>query len=251
MSCKHYEAQLIEAVASAAPLGPALQAHLAACQSCRTQYAGEQALSAAIDSELSLAVNVAPNTSFLPRVLAAVEDAAMHDESLADRTARIWLAFWPQVAAVTAICVVAALAATQLRSPGRDAPSPIVVVAAPSRAPQPPMLQADAVSGARMPIARTKTSPPAPVESAQIAGDRSASDAAFQAEILVPPDERDALARFSGNLYRPPDGAAASAGPVTAASRAPQTPAEPIDVQPQPLEIAELKVDPLRPAEEK
>jgi hypothetical protein len=83
--------------------------------------------------------------------------------------------------------------------------------------------------------------------------ERSA-DEAFQAEILVPPDERDALASLIANLRRRQDDQVALAQPAIVPSSGPAESAslaQPADVPGQPLEIAELKVDPLRPAEEK
>jgi hypothetical protein len=262
MSCKHYKAQLMESAAAREPVRPALQAHLASCEVCRERYGGEQALFAAIDTELSLIANAEPTASFAPRMRDALQQ-----EPPFDNTARERIAWWPRAAALAAVCVVAAMVMFQFRTIRRGAwPTSMPVVStndatrhrqssapthtAPNAAtPNVATSNVASASVAVRSVARAVRQAPRSV------AERSAEDEAFQAEMLVPLDERDALARFIANLQRRQDDQVALSQPVivpsSGAASQSATLTQPAEVLAQPLEIAELKVDPLRPAEEK
>jgi hypothetical protein len=261
MSCKHYEAQLIEAgTGREATVRPALQAHLAACADCRSRYVAEQVLFASIDRELSLIANAEPSASFAPRMRAALQQARW-----SDNTARKWFAWWPQAAAITAVCVVAAVVMLQFRAIRRTAWPTAMSVVGPNDATPTPQSSAPTRAAPRAAtpnIGTSNVASPSVAASRVARTDRLAprtvaersADEAFQAEILVPPDERDALASLIANLRRRQDDQVALAQPaIVPSSGAAESAslAQPADVPGQPLEIAELKVDPLRPAEEK
>jgi len=268
MSCKHYEAQLIEAAAAREAVRPALQAHLAACRVCRERYAGEQALFAAIDAELSVIADAEPTAAFVPRMRAVLQQ-----ERSCDKTTRKWFAWWPQAAAVAAVCVVAAVVIPQLRVARRNTSGTAITAAVPHTVAQ--LSQSSAFAPGTTPNAERRNLPisdlatshvvsrsvaggsgvRAPSVPTRLVAERSAADEAFAAEILVPPDERDALARLVESLRSRQDSQVALAQPAIVPSSGAATQnaslAQPADVLEQSLEIAELKVEPLRPAEEK
>jgi hypothetical protein len=85
MPCEHYKDALIEAAASGLDLADApgsspelhtLRLHLESCASCRTAFAQEQSLFAAIDTGLRAAANPEVPASLLPRVRVALEQEA-------------------------------------------------------------------------------------------------------------------------------------------------------------------------------
>jgi len=77
MPCEHYKDAVIEAAASGAAPSGELRAHLAACASCRVAFDEEQSLFAAIDSGLQAAANAEVPPSLVPRVRAALDEAAV------------------------------------------------------------------------------------------------------------------------------------------------------------------------------
>jgi hypothetical protein len=101
MPCEHYKDALIEA-AAAGPQGE-LRAHLDECASCRTAFAEEQSLFAAIDSGLHATVNAGVPVSLLPRVRARL------DEAVAPQSR--WVSDWLVLVSATAVVIVAFFAA--------------------------------------------------------------------------------------------------------------------------------------------
>jgi len=74
MFCKAYVQSLKDTAASGEMLSPALQQHLASCESCRTAFAEEQSLFSAIDSSLHAAANSEVPSTLIPRVRVATAE---------------------------------------------------------------------------------------------------------------------------------------------------------------------------------
>ncbi len=115
MPCENYKDALTEAAASGADPAnalasnakiAALRAHFESCASCRTAFAEEQALFISIDAGLHATANAEVPASLLPRVRAALGEAAT--------PRRGWSANWLALGAVAAT-VVAIFAAYSVR----------------------------------------------------------------------------------------------------------------------------------------
>ncbi len=98
MPCEHYKDALIEAAATGGVPRGELRAHLGACAFCRTAFAEEQSLVAAIDSGLRTTGNAEVPPSLLPRVRAALDEVAT--------SRRGWTANWLALGAVAALVAV-------------------------------------------------------------------------------------------------------------------------------------------------
>lgn len=231
-----------------------LQTHLVECASCREWQVSEQQLFGAIEGELSALANAETKPSFLPRVRAAIEA-----EGLVGGTARSWFVLWPVTAALVAIFLVIAVFQ---RSPSHSQGTPQVTASG---------LGSEA--GSTLNSARSEISGRGTSEGTSVGTSRGASDlrpkgrqlaigqdvpkphsasrltgndekpaaGLRKLEVLVPPDEREALARFVAELPQRRELAIALTTPV---KEVPST-----VVGSEPLQIAALKVAPLSPAE--
>ena len=99
MSCEHYKVALIKAAASETPLEGAIRDHVDACARCRSDFAGERALFAAIDTGMRRITNADVPRSFLPHLRASLlQDAAPRREPVP-----AWVAVVTSAALVFAI----------------------------------------------------------------------------------------------------------------------------------------------------
>jgi hypothetical protein len=181
MPCQHYKDALIEAAASGAEPQGELCAHLAGCADCRAAFEQEQSLFTSIDAGLYVAANAEVPASLLPGVHARL------DETVATQRRR----FQPWIFA--AASVVLAFAIFLLARPHPSRPD--------SQAKQSPQIQVS-----ELPMTNTDHQSSGPdmqivssnMNSSQTRGHSTLlrSVAASQPEVLVPPDEREALARF-------------------------------------------------------
>ena len=189
MPCEHYKDALIDVAASGgAPQGE-LRAHLEECASCRAAFDEEQSLFAAIDSGLHAAASAEVPPSLLPHVRAQL------DEVVVPRFR--WLQ--PLVfasAGVALVFVVFLMARTRHATPEEVAKQGSVVVPVP-----------------KSPVAKTnpKEISTEGTRIATVSGvhshvARNATDvhsvASGNLEVLVPPDERESLARFVAMLNK-------------------------------------------------
>ena len=222
MLCKHYKNALIEAAASNGQPQGELRAHLGACASCRTAFEQEQALFSSIDASLHVTANADVPASLLPRVRARL------DESVA--TQRCWL----QPVIFAAASVALTFAIFLLTRPLHPRPD--------SQANQAPQIPAshtsvtnagDQNSDPRTHIVSSK------VNNSQMLGHSTLLRpvASSQPEVLVPPDEREAFARFVAVLCEHREVALALVTP------APPTKNEPTSLEP--LQINGLEIKPL------
>ena len=185
MPCKQYKDALAESAACGSEPQGELRAHLAACADCRAAFGREQSLFASIDAGLQLTANAEVPASLFPRVRASLDEAAMSH--------RRWMQ--PLIFAAASVALVAI----------------VFLIARPHRAA--PDGQARQIPAIPAPVPRAtdthqKISPSGTLI-ASIGANHSHTvrnstlyrpAASSKPEVLVPPDERDALARFVATL---------------------------------------------------
>lgn len=238
MSCENYKTELRAAAAAGladAALAEHLAGHLDACVGCREWFASEQSLFSAIDAGVSRAVGQSPSAEFLPRVRAAIE---LEKSGRTLRVPNSWFTLWPISAAVAAACL-ALVFVGRFHSRSVVQPQPAVAVASSGGpvAPLPVSQPAVEAGGHR----------PAGVRHTVVKSERASAGWA-DAEVLVSSDEREALVHFVAGLPARREMAIALARP---APFQPSFQPAPDETAAGPLEIAELEVKPLIPAEEK
>ena len=186
MPCEHYKNALVEAASSGATPNGEMRAHLAECASCRDTFAEEQSLFSTIDSGLHDVANSEVPPSLLPRVRASLDEAP-------SRRFR-WVQPLVFASAGVALAFVVFLLARSRHAPGENAAKqrPIVPAAiAPATSKNPEVIStADGyiapAHGAHTFAARNSTVPH--------------SVASGDLEVLVPPDEREGLAKLVATL---------------------------------------------------
>src|SRR6266568_3321088 len=227
MPCEHYKDALIEAAASGATPSGELCAHLAACVSCSDAFGEEQSLFAAIDSGLH-AVNAEVPTSLVPRVRAGLNEAATPQLR------------WVQRLVFASVSVALAFVIFLAARPHRTGPENV--------AKQGPILVPTPVR------AGTNTNPEkVPAADIQIASARAHhsgampnstnlhSAASSKPEVLVPPDEREGLARLAATLSEHRD--------LAAAFLAQRAEKKDVLVTVDPLQIEDIEIKPLEGSE--
>jgi hypothetical protein len=234
MSCEHYKAVMVEA-ATAGEVAPRLRLHLEGCAECRAAFAREQSLFLAVHASLSQRMNVSPCPEFLPRMRSAVE---RENSRRSVRAAYVWLR-WLPLAGAAAVCLALLLAAKH------HSVTPA----------QPPSVRNGLAPEAAKMQVHPRGLPPVTESAVQaLAGPSKRpakrelpvhADSSVQApEILVPSDERVALAQFVAGLSARREVALALARPAPFEFALETTPGGP-------LEIPKLEVPPLLPVNEK
>jgi hypothetical protein len=181
MPCEHYKDALIEAAATGAVPQGELRAHLAACDSCRASFEQEQSLFTAIDCGLRTTANDEVPPSLLPRVRASLDEAVMSQRG------------WARPLIFASASVAFAFLLVLMARPHRTVP----VEQARQAPPLPASIKPSTGVRKEGPPARTEIASSIPHHS------QSAKHSAFfpaaassNPEVLVPPDEREAFARF-------------------------------------------------------
>ena len=222
MPCENYKDALIEAAATGFEPQGELRAHLGACASCRTAFEQEQALFSSIDASLHVTANADVPASLLPRVRARL------DETVAMQ--RRWL----QPVIFAAASVALTFAIFLLTRPLHPRPD--------SQAKQAPQTPASHTSVAN--AGNQNSGPSTQIVSSAVNNSHTRSHstllrpvASSQPEVLVPPDEREAFARFVAVLGERREVALALVTP------APPTKNEPTSLEP--LQINGLEIKPL------
>jgi hypothetical protein len=222
MPCKPYKDALIEAAASGAEPQGELRDHLGVCLDCHATFEQEQALFASIDAGLQVNANADVPVSLLPGVRARLDKAAAPQ--------RRW--FQPVIFAAASVALAFAIFLfVQPPQSKRD-----------YQAKQTPPIPAG-VTPATIALQQNSGSAPQIVSSnANKSQTRVHSTllrpvASSQPEVLVPPDEREAFARFVAVLGERREVAVALVTP------APQRKDEPASLEP--LQINGLEVKPL------
>ena len=222
MPCENYKDALIETAASDAHPQGDLRVHLDACASCRAAFEQEQALFSSIDAGLHVTANPEAPASLLPRIRARL------DETVAAQ--RRWL----QPVIFAAASVALTFAIFLLTRPLHPRPD--------SQAKQAPQIPASHTSVAN--AGDQNSGPSTQIVSSAVNNSHTRSHstllrpvASSQPEVLVPPDEREAFARFVAVLGEHREVAVALVTP------APQTKNEPASLEP--LQINGLEIKPL------
>ena len=230
MLCEHKKSALTEAAATG-QVPASLQAQLASCESCRTVFAEEQALFAAVDLGVRAAANAEISTSLVPRLRNAVDVQRVAAPSR--------LFAWSSLAAA---CAVAAVAIFLVRLP-HTSTSPVVTIPMPvASEPQSSAQSLQPVVSdprVRATVPATSRAAARPVVLQAKAGPKHFNEP----RVIVPPDEREAYQQFIAVLQRDEGIARALAAPQ---------PANPpnASMAAAPLEIANLKIKLMDPRDE-
>jgi|HubBroStandDraft_1064217.scaffolds.fasta_scaffold84016_2 hypothetical protein len=222
MPCENYREALTEAAATDSTPSRELRSHLDACASCRAALAEEQQLFAAIDTSVRAAANAELPPAFLPRVRASLESVSASE--------RRWTPFLIFAAASAAIVLTVFIAARP-----RHAISDMQArqnFSAPPRERPETRTRGEASGTPVVAVSSHSYRAEARRNSAQV---NSASST--QLEVLVPPEERDAFARFASSQQKRTG--------VVIAVVAPARDDKDTLLSVKPLEIAELEVTPL------
>jgi hypothetical protein len=222
MPCENYREALTEAAATDSAPSRELRSHLGACASCRAAFTAEQHLFAAIDAGLRARANTDVPPTFLPRVRASLERVSASQ--------RRWTPFLVFAAASAAI-VLMLFIATRPRHGVSDAQARQIFSAPPREKPE--TSARSEASGTRAIVASSHSRRAEPLRNSPPANSASSS----QFEVLVPPEEREALARF---ISLQPERTE-----VVIAVVAPVRDDKDTLLSVKPLEIAELAVTPL------
>jgi len=205
-----------------ARLSPALRSHLDACAPCRAAFVEETRLFAAIDTGLRTAANAEVPPSFFPGVR-----ASFPDDTASQRGWRPFLIF----AAAAVVMVLTVLVTARLPHTINDNRAEQLFSAPPREKPE-----ASTRGEARGTPAIVASS-----RSYRIQHQRSTAPASSPSsnamEVLVPPEEREAFARFIGSQPGP------SGVVIAVVAAATDNKDQRLSVEP--LEIAELEVKPI------
>ena len=223
MPCEHCKDALIEAAASGSQPQGHLRAQLDACASCRAAFEQEQSLFASIDVGLRATANAAVPASLMPRVRARL------DETVAAQNR--WLQ--PLIFAAASVALAFAIflfARPHPSSPDNQAKQTPQI--SPSGTPATSARQQSSGAGTRIVSSNANNS--------QTRGHSTLLRrvASSQPEVLVPPDEHEALSRFVATLRERGDVAIAL---VTPSSDAKGGPASLKRLQIDPLEVKLLE----------
>ncbi|MGB7284866.1 MAG: hypothetical protein WBE13_21570 [Candidatus Acidiferrum sp.] len=226
MPCENYREALIDAAAANSAPTRELRSHLDACASCRAAFAEEQQLFAAIDTSLLTVAHAEVPASFLPRVGAHIEEALASPRR---RRPSLILAVAGAAAVVAVFIGVGPhhpVIDNQTRQiAAMNAPKKL---ATPTRreTPESPLVVALARAHSVQRIGHFKTP-------------SSASSGTF--EVIVPPEEREALARFVNAQQKQSDVVIAVVAPAGGQEYAP--------LSVEPLVIARLRITALEQLE--
>jgi len=216
---------LIEAAASGAEPQGELRAHLVGCVDCRAAFELEQSLFASIDSGLRVVANSEVPASLLSRVRARLDETA--------GAQRRWFQPWIFAAASFTLALAIFLTAR----PHRSRPDSQAKQTLQSQAGETPLKNAHPqVSDPTTQIVSSKSKSQTRVHSTLLR-----PVASSQPEVLVPPDEREAFARFVAVLGERREVALALVTPT------PQRREEPASLEP--LHIIGLEIKPLEERE--
>jgi len=225
MSCEKYQAAISEAAAMQ-EASAMLERHLNACASCQERYAEEQELLAAIDASVSRVVQADAGPSFLPGVRAALEQ-----ERTVRGEPRSWFAFRPAVALAVGVCLALAIFERVQPRPETMSQSANVAPVVTRTAP--------ALEALQLQTLRPQVRRPAAIRRAASAA--IGSRQTYGPEVIVPPDERIAFAKFVRGVGQRNQVA------IALTRTAPVIPSA-FEAS-EPLEIAELRIEPLSPGE--
>jgi hypothetical protein len=219
MPCKIYREALIEAAASDSAASFELRSHLDACASCRASFAEELQLFAAIDAGVRAAANAEVPHSLFPRVHASLEDVSASQ--------RRWTPFLIFAAASAAIVLTVFIATRPGHTINENQARKIFAAPSGEKPTTPDRL---AVAGTRAVMTPLRANHMRRRENSTALSSATST----RLEVLVPPDEREALALFISSQLERTDLVIAVVATVS------DNKDRPLSVEP--LEIAELEV---------
>jgi hypothetical protein len=222
MPCENYREALVDAAAAESAPSRELRSHLDACASCRTAFAEEQQLFAAIDTGLRATANAEVPASLLPRVRAQLSEQPVSNS--------VWV---PAFAGV-ALAAVLVFAFFLARKPTRVdvEPNPVAISTAPNAPPAgnqpatPAIVPLEVARSARKHsgMSMAKTTPAAVATSTT-------------AQVLIPAGQKQALDVLLARLQQ--GDLQSDALPV----ERPDKPLETLEVSP--LDILPIEIKPL------
>ncbi|HET9995226.1 MAG TPA: hypothetical protein VFQ18_07465 [Candidatus Acidoferrum sp.] len=226
MPCESYKDALIEAAASGLEPQSKLRAHLATCPSCRNTYAEEQSLFASLDAGLHKNANAEVPASLLPRVRAYLDENAVLQ--------RRWMQ--PLILAASSFVLAAVIFLVARPRPAGPGEQIKQIPGIPAREPSAATVRPEN-AGPGIQIA------PSGSNHSSAPGNSTFFHpvASSQPEVLVPPDEREALVRFVATVEERSDVAAALLTPDPKKNDAPLS----LDL----LQIADVELKPLEGSE--
>jgi predicted anti-sigma-YlaC factor YlaD len=225
MPCEKYRETLIEAAATSAAPSRELRSHLDGCTSCRAAYTEELQLFAAIDVGVRITANSEVPLSFLPRLRARLEDVAAPQ--------RRWMPSLIFAGAAVAIVLTAFIVSHARHTSSVDSAKQLPVTPSGETPATPTRRDAASLSATE---ASSHPNHRRPLRD----GSARQATASVHLEVIVPPDEREAFARFIATMQEGRDVTVAFVKPP------PNKVEEPMSVAL--LQIAELEVQPLEGA---
>jgi hypothetical protein len=234
MPCEKYQEALTDLAAKGAEPAGEVRAHLDSCVACSSYMEQERFLLKSIDSGIRSDVNAALPAAVVQRLQARLAQESAFERRVLGR----WI-----FAGAGAAFVAAALALLIVRPVGRF-PShaklepTFAASVKPSEPVERPSISA-AVTNPRAPIAIAKTTR----QNSQEALLASSSRNLHEPEVLVPSDEREALARFVNGLHDQPEIAAAFLAHAPRQSE----PSFPLPL----IQIARLEIPTLEPSDDR
>lgn len=184
MACERYREALSD-LAAGTPATGELEAHLAACASCRGELAALRRALAAVDAEMALLL-AEPSPALAARIRATVAESADAEPG--------WRLGWrlPLGAAALAVLLATVIVA-------RRGPPPVPVRSVTDRAATRELPAAAPAPESVIPTPGPRTQPVASVARAPSPDRR---EGAREPEVLVPAGEAEALERLAANLRR-------------------------------------------------
>jgi hypothetical protein len=224
MPCEHYQEALVDTAASGGEPHGELRAHLGVCAGCRAAFAEEQSLFSSIDTGLHMTANAQVPASLLPRVRARLVEAEPR---------RRWTQ--PLIFAAASVAFTFAIFLFAQSRHSRAVLQSKEPLQFPAN--ETPVAKARQSSGAGSEILSST------VNNSQTRGHRTLLRpvASGQPEVLVPPEEREAFARFVATLRE--------RGEVAIALVTPSAHEEGEPASLKPLQIDMLEVKPLEGTE--
>jgi hypothetical protein len=232
MPCQRFRDALTDAAAGA-PVGTALEAHLAACDGCRSELAQLRDVMATADESLSMLAAAEPSPALRARIREAVGG------QVPVGLAPWWRFAWP--AAAAAVLALAALGAWRSFVERRP-PSPVV---AESGRPTPAAVATASTAsvGAQVaPRASSAVEPAGPARAPSRTPVRRGG--VLSPEVLVPPGQQEALLQLVALVH----GQGMRATALAAAGEPSADLVEPAPIEIRPLDTTPVETVPLDPA---
>jgi hypothetical protein len=194
MLCEKYKPALIEAAITGADLPPAVRAHTDSCAHCTTELAEQRSLIAAIDTNLHRQMNAPVPASMLHRLAARL--AQQPQPKRAPRFAQIFAGTFATL--VAAAMILLFLPHWRIAILPRNAKVNVV----PTRNASASQIQVHIGPSSQTVVAKglpSQTLKHVNIHATRVTEANTSTTIRSEPEVLVPPDERIALAHFIAN----------------------------------------------------